>query len=102
MKARPRFALPLAGTLMLGTATLARAGDVAQPAQVEVAAYSVDWSTNDGGGGRSLAGSYVLTGTVGQTDADPLQPSTGGTYQIDGGFWGGSALSDDVFRDGFE
>jgi hypothetical protein len=46
--------------------------------------YSIDWSTIDGGGGMSSAGSYSLTGTIGQPDADY---SAGGPYEVFGGFW---------------
>ena len=103
MKLSPRSPARLLCALALATAALAH-GEELQPAQVEVPAYAVDWSTADGGGGRSVAGdnSYALTGTIGQTDADPLQPSTGGAYRVDGGFWGGSSPSDDLFRDSFE
>ena len=68
----------------------------------QAGAYTVDWSTVDGGGARSTGGSYVLTGTVGQADADPLQPSEGGVYQLDGGWWGGAGPVDELFRDSFE
>jgi hypothetical protein len=59
-------------------------------------------ATVDGGGARSTGGSYVLTGTIGQADADPLQPSEGGVYQLDGGWWGGAGPIDGLFRDSFE
>ena len=68
----------------------------------QAGAYTVDWSTVDGGGDRSSGGAYVLTGTVGQADADPLQPSEGGVYQLDGGWWGGAGPVDELFRDSFE
>ncbi|WP_372797059.1 hypothetical protein [Pontiella sp.] len=48
------------------------------------AQYSIDWSTLDGGGGHSSAGSYTLRGTIGQPDADTM---TGGSYAVHGGFW---------------
>ena len=32
--------------------------------------YRIVWSTIDGGGGRSAGGQYVLTGTIGQADAE--------------------------------
>jgi hypothetical protein len=58
------------------------------------------------GGGRSSGGTFAITGTVGQADADPLQPSAGGVFAITGGFWPGTAHSappgDTVFADGFE
>lgn len=58
-----------------------------------------------GGGGRSSGGVYVISATIGQADADPLQPSSGGAYAITGGFWSrrGPVLpSDALFANGFE
>jgi hypothetical protein len=46
--------------------------------------YILEWSTIDGGGGRSSSGPYVLTGTIGQPDAGW---SSGGGYELSGGFW---------------
>jgi hypothetical protein len=51
--------------------------------------YVLDWSTIDGGGGRSSGGPYVLMGTVGQPDA---AWSSGGNYELLGGFWPGGPL----------
>jgi len=48
--------------------------------------YSIDWFTIDGGGGASSAGSYTLSGTIGQPDAGTL---SGGNYTLQGGFWPG-------------
>ena len=50
-----------------------------------VAQYSLDWSTVDGGGGTSTGGVYTVSGTIGQPDAGAMN---GGTYTLDGGFWG--------------
>jgi len=47
--------------------------------------YSLDWSTVDGGGGTSTGGLYAVTGTIGQPDAGRM---SGGTYTVEGGFWG--------------
>jgi hypothetical protein len=61
--------------------------------------------TVDGGGGRSTGGTYAIHGTIGQPDADPLQPSAGGAFAITGGFWPGAPQVDvpeTVFADGFE
>jgi hypothetical protein len=69
------------------------------------ATYAVQRWTIDGGGGRSSGGSYTLSGTIGQPDADPLQPSTGAGYAITGGFWPGmeqSVPGTALFADGFE
>jgi len=58
-------------------------------ASVCFADYSIDWHTFDGGGGQSSGGSYVLTGTIGQPDA---AYSSGGSYELLGGFWPGGPL----------
>jgi len=59
-----------------------------------------------GGGGTSSSGVFVIRGTIGQADADPLQPATGGVFAISGGFWPGVApaapASDVIFANGFE
>ena len=47
--------------------------------------YSVDWFTLDGGGGTSTNGQFVVSGTVGQSDAGRL---TGDGFSVEGGFWG--------------
>lgn len=51
--------------------------------------YEISWYTIDGGGGTSSGGSYVLTGTIGQADADW---GRGGDYEVLGGFWPGGPL----------
>ena len=51
--------------------------------------YELSWSTIDGGGGRSSGGDYVLTATIGQPDA---AWSSGGQYELLGGFWPGGPL----------
>ena len=51
--------------------------------------HSIDWHTIDGGGGTSTGGSYALSGTIGQADAGHL---TGGTYEVQGGFWPGMVI----------
>ena len=51
--------------------------------------YELGWYTIDGGGGRSSGGPYVLSGTIGQPDA---AYSTGGRYEVLGGFWPGGPL----------
>jgi hypothetical protein len=52
--------------------------------------YDLTWNTVDGGGGTSSAGSYTLSGTIGQPDAGTLG---GGTYIVTGGFWAASEFS---------
>jgi len=57
--------------------------------------YTLDWWTVDGGGAMfSSNGSYSLGGTIGQPDAGT---STGGTYTLSGGFWGGGATAHNLF-----
>ena len=51
--------------------------------------YDLNWTTIDGGGGTSRGGQYVLTGTIGQPDADW---SRAGGYELLGGFWPGGPL----------
>ena len=53
------------------------------------AEYELSWYTIDGGGGRSSGGPYTLTGTIGQPDA---AYSSGGNYELLGGFWPGGPL----------
>jgi len=53
-------------------------------AGLAVAAYTLDWSTLDAGGGQSSGGPYTVAGTIGQTDPAKL---TGGAYTLTGGFW---------------
>jgi hypothetical protein len=47
--------------------------------------YSIDWSTVDGGGGTSTGGVYAVSGTIGQPDAGAM---SGGSFTLQGGFWG--------------
>ncbi len=54
---------------------------VSAPAQT----YSIDWFKIAGGGGSSTNGQYSVTGTIGQPDAGHM---SGGSYTLDGGFWG--------------
>ena len=50
--------------------------------------YDLSWNTVDGGGYTfSSAGSYTLGGTIGQPDAGT---QSGGSYGLEGGFWGGA------------
>jgi hypothetical protein len=58
--------------------------------------YEIIWYTIDGGGGTSSGGPYVLTGTIGQPDADW---SEGGSYELLGGFWPGGPLCIVEFED---
>jgi hypothetical protein len=49
-------------------------------------AWALDWFTVDGGGGTSSGNVYQVSGTIGQPDAGKTM--TGGSYSLDGGFWG--------------
>lgn len=51
--------------------------------------YELSWYTIDGGGGQSSGGAYTLTGTIGQADA---AWSSGGSYELLGGFWPGGPI----------
>jgi hypothetical protein len=51
---------------------------------IALAAYTLDWSTLDSGGGQSSAGAYSVAGTIAQPDAGKL---SGGNYTVTGGFW---------------
>src|SRR4051794_35774860 len=49
----------------------------------------LSWNTVDGGGGTySSGGTFSLGGTIGQPDAGAM---SGGTFGVQGGFWGGDA-----------
>lgn len=65
--------------------------------------YVISKSTIDNGGGVSSGGDFVLTGTIGQPDANS-SVSVGGEFEAAGGFWASVAinLGDLIFKDGFE
>ena len=73
-------------------------------ALVQPAAYTVDRYTVDAGGGTTAQGTFMVAGTLGQPDADPLQPATAGKYSLTGGFWfpQDDTRTGAVFRNGFE
>ncbi|UCG59349.1 MAG: hypothetical protein JSU70_07525 [Phycisphaerales bacterium] len=56
--------------------------------------YELGWYTIDGGGGTSSGGEYVLTGTIGQPEADWC---SGGPYEVLGGFWPGGPVETECF-----
>ena len=58
--------------------------------------YEISWYTIDGGGGTSVGGPYVLSGTIGQPDADW---SRAGGYELLGGFWSGGPVCFVAFDD---
>lgn len=93
--ARAAFALSVAFGLALSGVALS---GVAEP---EVRHWSAD-----GGGGQSSGGNFELRGVIGQPDADPLQPASGGIFELTGGFLAAQPpsgpLDDPIFADGFE
>jgi hypothetical protein len=54
-----------------------------------LAEYELNWYTIDGGGGRTTGGTYVLKSAIGQPDT---AYSSGGNYEMLGGFWPGGPL----------
>ena len=49
----------------------------------------------------------LVQGSIGQFDAEPLQPSSGGAFSVTGGFWAGlssapAPAGTELFEDGFE
>lgn len=59
------------------------------------------------GGGSSEGGEFRVQGSIGQFDAEPLQPSSGGAFSVSGGFWAGLSSAPappgtELFEDGFE
>lgn len=63
---------------------------LAPSTQAAPQALDIPWWTVDGGGGSSEGGDYILSGSIGQPEAG--YQMTGGTYRLEGGFWGGGAL----------
>ena len=51
--------------------------------------YMIQRSIIAGGGGQSAGNGFVVNGTIGQHTAGTT--STGGAFQLTGGFWGGTA-----------
>lgn len=89
---------PLAAVLLLAASQV-----VAQQGEP----YVIKHYTIDGGGGWSTGGEFTIEGTIGQPDAEAVQPSGGGVFAITGGFWSGvtessGELPDRMFSDGFE
>jgi hypothetical protein len=69
-------------------------------------ALVLDRQSIAGGGGWSSGGAFAVSGTLGQADAEPLQPSAGGPFTVRGGFWASppaaAPAGGEVFADGFE
>jgi len=85
--------------LVLGCALLWAAVAFSAPAGGD---YVITRSTIDGGGGRATGGDFVLTGTIGQPDAQP-GGAHGSGYSLAGGFWAqATEILELIFKDGFE
>ncbi|MCG3131851.1 MAG: hypothetical protein FLDDKLPJ_02661 [Phycisphaerae bacterium] len=61
--------------------------------------YAIFWFTIDGGGGIGGGDGFELSGTIGQADAGPATPMTGGSFELTGGFWPGAAAADEGCTD---
>ena len=57
---------------------------IAPSTQAQSTNYSISWYAIAGGGGTSSAGSYSVSGTIGQHSTGTM---TGGNYSLTGGFW---------------
>ena len=64
--------------LLIFLSLLTSAAAFAQP-------FSVDWYKIADGGGTSTGGVFSVSGTIGQSDAGKM---SGGSFTVDGGFWG--------------
>jgi hypothetical protein len=67
--------------------------------------YEMVQSVIAAGGGSSSGANARVTGTLGQSEAEPLQPSTGAGFEVTGGFWHASIappVTDRIFADDFE
>ena len=54
--------------------------------------FDLSWHTVAGGGGmNSTGGSFSLSGTVGQSDAQTPPVMSGGSFELAGGFWPGTS-----------
>lgn len=74
----------LAGALLLAAAGSLSAGNCEDD-------YCINWYTIDAGGemfSESPDQQWTLSGTIGQWEATEARASTGGGWQLTGGFWG--------------
>ncbi len=72
--------------MILAVAFIALSSNTTPASAKSADTYTIDWYTIDGGGAMNLiGGAYTLSGTIGQPDAGT---QSGGTYKLDGGFWG--------------
>jgi hypothetical protein len=98
--------LPGAGNVRASTEAASPANSAQADASAKGGGFAIRRHAIAGGGGSSSGGAFTVAGTVGQADADPLQPSTGGVFGITGGFWPGTVpgapQGDALFANGFE
>ncbi len=105
-----RVALHVARLLLVATAsTMPATGRADVPPETRAkggAPYAVPRHVVASGGGTSSGGEFALQGSIGQLNADPLAPLSGGAFTVNGGFWPGIAPPapsvDTVFANGFE
>jgi hypothetical protein len=69
--------------------------------------YCIDWYTIGSGGemrSETADQQWTLSGTIGQWEATQARASSGGGWQLTGGFWGLSLeeLADFLFQDRFQ
>jgi hypothetical protein len=89
----PSILVPIVLVLLIGIST-ANAQHTNDPAAPQ-SGYDLSWYTIDGGGAmNSNGGSYSLGGSIGQPDAGSL---SGGSYQLNGGFWGGASINYSIY-----
>ena len=90
----PSIAVSIMLVLLIGITTV-NAQRTSAPAAPQSGSYDLAWYTIDGGGATfSAGGGYSLGGTIGQPAAGSL---SGGSYQLNGGFWGSAAVNYKVF-----
>ncbi len=86
--------LPIVLMLLIGISA-ANAQRNSEPASPQSGSYDLSWYTIDGGGATfSTGGGYSLGGTIGQPDAGSMG---GGSYQLNGGFWGGASINYSIY-----
>ena len=65
--------------------------------------YDINKLVIANGGGNSIGGNFVVTGSIGQHDANTA--STGGDFALSGGFWMAKPpinQTEAIFANGFE
>ena len=98
----PSIFVPIALVVLLIGISTANAQHTIDPSAPQSGAstalstgYDLSWYTIDGGGATfSTGGAYSLGGTIGQPDAGVLN---GGSYTLNGGFWGGSIINYNIY-----